>query len=426
MRFRDVDLLQISICIPTVPYDLSIKELRGVFEELKIYKYLTVLKNNTPIGIVYRDQVEKVSNDKLTAGEVTSLCCRLRNTSVRWESIVGIFELLPLEREPVIVTDKKGTYLGILTYDTVLHFISHHREHVLPVIQRVHTSLGKEEHLCIFGLKNVDKFREIFGPEKAGSLYKMLMENIKDILKGEMSGVPEREELWILSSVAPSKEDIKELFKEFYREYSLLFSEPFEVHIYGFCVNLAFVNSQEKLYQLNEELRNRVKKIEGSVFIVHGLQPTLILHDPKRQKLITNIKRRILDNLRDIVEHVRATPREMWEYVLYDMFDKYPYFELFYIMGERGLQITNNIVNPKADYVIVQGKKGSDRSEKPYFRRALMEGIFISEVYLSKATDDFCITVSARFSYEGKTYVLAGDINFKQIHKLIRTYKEIA
>ena len=106
------------------------------------------------------------------------------------------------------------------------------------------------------------------------------------------------------------------------------------------------------------------------------------------------------------------------------MFEKYPYFELFYIMSEKGLQITNNIVNPKVDYFVAQGKKGSERSEKPYFRKALEEGSYISDVYLSKATDEFCITVSELFSYEGKRYILAGDINFKQIHKLVKSFKE--
>ncbi len=424
MRFHEVDLLEISISIPTVPHDLSVKELRGVFEELKIYRYLTVLKDNVPIGIVYRDQVEKYSNGKLTAGEITSLCCRLRNTSVGRESIVGIFDLLPLEREPVIVTDRKGTYLGVLTYDTVLHYITHHREHVLPIVQRVHASVGRNERLCVFGLKNVDRFRETFGSEKAESVYKILSEDIKDLFSGEISGVPDREEIWILTQRVPDKEDVKELFKEFYREYVLLFAESQYVHVYGFCIDLSLVSSQDELFQLREELRNRTRRIDGSVFIVHGPQPTLVLYDPTKQKLITNIRRRIVEDFREIVEQVRSESRDMWEYVLYDMFERYPYFELFYIMGERGLQITNNIVNPKVDYLIAHGKKGSDRSDKPYFRRAMNEGIFVSDVYISKATDDFCITVSERFSYEGKVYVLAGDINFRQIHRLVRSYRE--
>ncbi|WP_457601053.1 PDC sensor domain-containing protein [Hydrogenivirga sp.] len=424
MKAEEISLLDISISIPTVPHDLSLKELKGIFDELGIYKYLTVLKGNSPVGLVYRDKVEKYSNEKLIAGDIATLCCRLKNTSMKKESLSGIFDILPLDREPVIITDKRGTYLGVLTYDTVLHYVTHHREHVLPIVQRVHSSIGKKEYLCIFGLKNLGNFKSVFGTEKLESLQKIFLEDVKDFFEGDITGVPEKGELWIVTGKPPAKEDIKELFREFHREYTLLFGEFQHVHIYGFCLDMSLIDSEEKLYKLKEELRDRTAKIEGSVFIVHSLQPTLILHDPTKQKLITNIKKKILSDFKDIVEHVRSSPKDMWEHILYDIFEQYPYFELFYIISEKGLQITNNIVNPKVDYFVAQGKKGTDRSEKPYFREAMKEGSFISDVYLSKATDDFCITVSEAFSYEGKTYILAGDINFRQIHRLVKNFKE--
>ncbi len=424
MKADEISLVDISIGIPTVPHDISLKELKDIFDELGIYRYLTVLKGNTPIGLVYRDKVEKLSNEKLIAGDIASLCCRLRNTSIKKESLSGIFFVLPLEREPVIVTDRRGTYLGVLTYDTVLHYVTHHREHILPIMQRVHSGIGREEFLCVFGIKGLDKFKDTFGTEKVESVRKILLEDVKDLFGEEVTTIPERGEFWVLTTDPPSKEDIKELFREFHREYTLLFGEFQNLFVYGFCINMSLMDSEEKLYSLKDELRSRVRKIEGSVFIVHGLQPKLVLHDPTKQKLITNIKKKILADFKEIVESLRATPKDMWEHVLYDMFDRYPYFELFYIMSAKGLQITNNIVNPKVDYFVAQGKKGTDRSEKGYFRQAVAEGSFISDVYLSKATDDFCITVSESFNYEGKTYILAGDINFRQIHRLVKSYKE--
>ncbi|NPA41067.1 MAG: glycine dehydrogenase [Aquificae bacterium] len=424
MKPEEINLVDISISIPTVPHDLSLKELKDVFDELGIYKYLTVIKGSTPIGLVYRDKVEKYSNERLIAGDITTTCCRLRNTSIKKESLSSMFDILPLEKEPVIITDRRGTYLGVLTYDTVLHYVTHHREHILPIMQRVHSGLGKREFLCVLGLKNTDKFKKTFGGHKLESVQKILLEDIKDFFEGEVAGIPEKSEFWTLTNAPPKKEDIKELFKEFHREYTLLFGEFDQLHIYGFCLDLSLIDSEEKFYKIKEELRERTSKIEGSVFIVHGLQPTLILHDPTKQKLITNIKRKIIEDFKNIVEHVRSSPKDTWEYVLYDMFDLYPYFELFYIMSSQGLQITNNIINPKVDYFVAQGKKGTDRSEKPYFKHALAEGTYISDVYLSKATDDFCITVSESFGYEGKTYVLAGDINFRQIHKLVKSFKE--
>jgi len=424
MKRDEVDLAELSISVPTVPHDLSVKELIDLFDELVIYRHFTVTRSGQPIGIVTRDRVKNLAGKDLTAGEISSLCCRVRNTSVSKESLTGLLELIPLERHPAIVTDKRGNYLGILTYDTVLHFITHHKEYVLPVVQRIHSILGKEEYLCVFGFKNLSSFREVFGSQKQESVYRILLEDVKDLIRGEISGIRERSEVWILTKEKPSKETIKELFKEFHREYILLFGEFQKLHLYGYCINLSQVNSQEELYRIKEELHKRSKKIEGSVFIVHGLQPTLTLHDPSKQKLISNIKKKISYDFKEILENVRSSPKDMWEHVLYDAFERFPYFELFYIMGSMGLQITNNIINPKADYFVAQGKKGSDRSDKPYFIRAMEEGLFISDVYLSKATDDFCITISQRFTHEGKTYVLAGDINFREVHRLVKTIKE--
>ena len=426
MRRNEIDLVDVSLGVPTVPHDLSLKELKGVFEELCIYTFLTVLKGNVPIGVVYREQVKKLSDPALTAGELVRPLCRLRNTTITSDGLHGLLELLPLEREPVILTDRKGTYMGVLTYDTVLRYITHHKEYVLPIVQKLHSATGKKEFLCVFGLKNMEKFKELFGVEKADSVQRILEEDVKDLFGKSLSGVAEKGEVWVISREKPSEELIKELLKSFHKEYSLLFGEFQEVYIYGFCIDMSFVSSQEEFYSLKEKLKEKSMKIEGSVFILHGLQPTLVLHDPGKKMLITNIKRRILSDFKEIVETLRHAHDDSWEYVLYDSFGKYPYFELFYVISERGLQITNNVVNTKLDYFVAQGKKGADRSEKAYFREAIARGSYISDIYLSKATDDFCITVSEAFSYRGKTYVLAGDINFRQVCKLVKEYERSA
>ena len=60
--------------------------------------------------------------------------------------------------------------------------------------------------------------------------------------------------------------------------------------------------------------------------------------------------------------------------------------------------------------------------KKDYFKKATYEDVYISNIYISQATDDFCITVSKRFSYGEKSYILAGDINYREIHRLVKEY----
>ncbi|NPA32507.1 MAG: glycine dehydrogenase [Aquificae bacterium] len=399
---------------------MSVGELKHVFSELKIYEYLTVLKGGKPIGVVFRSDVERISREDLTAGELNRIAVKIRDFNLEREGLIGIIELLPVIREPIIVTDRRGKYVGLITYDVLLHYITKYREYVIPLVQQIRESLGKEVFLYVFGIKNLKGFRERFGYEKTKGLLKILREDVQEVFGGDIEEVEESEEVWVLSRKPPEKESVKELFEEFFKEYSLLFGDFPDVSLYGMSVNLKFIESQEQLFKKIKELRERAKKIQGYIFVVHGLQPKLILYDPRKRKLLKNIKERILRDFSKIVEEVVSSPQDIWEFVLYDMFKKYPYFELFYIISSSGLQISNNVVNPNVDYFIAQGKKGTDRSDRAYFRETLEKGEYISDIYLSRATDDFCITVAKRFEYNGKVYILAGDINFREIHRLIK------
>jgi hypothetical protein len=173
---------------------------------------------------------------------------------------------------------------------------------------------------------------------------------------------------------------------------------------------------------LVSDTRERLKGVEASFFILHGLQPSVVMCEYASKELIAKIKEQITQDFQTILDRILREDRELWEYVLYDFFKDYPYFELFYIMNEKGIQISNNVINPKTKYHIKAGKKGADRSEKAYFKQAIKDGMYISDIYISQATDDFCITLSSRFQYRDKTYVLAGDINYKEIHKLVKSY----
>ncbi|HIP42408.1 MAG TPA: CBS domain-containing protein [Aquifex aeolicus] len=399
---------------------MSVNELKQIFSELRIYEYLTVLKGGKPIGVVFKKDVEGITKKDLIVGDLTRLAVKIRDFNLERDGLIGIIELLPIIKEPIIVTDKKGKYIGVLTYDVLLHYITKYREYIIPLIQHIRKSLGKELYLYIFGIKNLKGFKEKFGYEKTKGLIKILYEEIQESFSGEIEEIAETEEIWMLSREPPEKEKVKALFGEFFKEYAVLFADYPKASLYGISINLRYVDSQENLYKKIKELRERAKKISGYIFVVHGIQPKLILYDPRKKKLLKNIKEKILSDFLEIVEELVNSPKDIWEFVLYDMFKKYPYFELFYLISSSGLQISNNIVNPNVNYFIVQGKKGADRSKRPYFKETMEKGEYISDIYLSKATDDFCITVAKRFEHNGKLYILAGDINFKEIHRLIK------
>ncbi len=424
MKQEDIDILELALSVPSMPHTLSVGDARRIFEEQKFYSYLVVVNEGKAVGIISREKVFKLKNKDLAVGEVVSIVPRVKSFKTNPHKLAGIFDVLPINRQPAIITDKRGAYLGVLTYDVVLYYLAKNKVYHVPVAQQIATCFGSKKFFLSFGIKGLKRFRDIFGVQKQESLLKVLREDVHDIFGKEPSYVPESGEFWVVLDRQPTKEEVKELFKEFHKEYVLLFGEYQELSLYGFCIDLSRIEGHNQFQDRIKELKERVSRIEGYVFIFRGLQPTLILFDPGKQKIISNIKKKILKDFELILDKVRMAPKDSWEYVLYDAFDDFPYFELFYVIGERGLQITNNVVNPKIDYFVAQGKKGSDRSDRPYFKKSLSEGVYISDVYLSQATDDFCLTVARKFQQGDRNYILAGDINFKQIHRLIKGSQE--
>ncbi len=422
MKSDNLDILDVVTPIPTVPYDLSIDNLKKLFKELRIYDYMVVVRDERPIGLVYKDKVMKTNNKNLVAGDMARIKTRLRVPKIEEDKLTDLLDILPVRKEHIIIVDKKGHYKGILNYEVLIHYIISRKGKKLPIIQQIKSSFGKEHYLIIFGLKNVKQFREKYGMSKEEGIYKLLYEDIADFYNMEVSCTPESGEMWVYSEEPPRKSDIKEIIKEFHKEFSLLYGDIDPVNVYGMSLDLSYVKSQTEFEDMVKELRNRAKRIDGSVFIIHGERPMLILVEPRDFRIIKTIKSKILGDFENIVVAVKRSSKDMWEYALYDIFKDYPYFELFYIINERGLQISNNIINPKVSYFVATGRKGSDRSDRPYFEKTMKEDSYISDIYLSQATDDFCITVARKFNYEGKTYILAGDINFKEIHRLVKAY----
>jgi methyl-accepting chemotaxis protein len=95
-------------------------------------------------------------------------------------------------------------------------------------------------------------------------------------------------------------------------------------------------------------------------------------------------------------------------------FAEYPWFELFYVMDGRGIQTSENVGNPAYAFSAASSRaKGSDRSDKPYFRKAIEAAgsCVISDIYASSATDSLCATVSVSLRSANGVVVLAGDVN---------------
>ena len=93
-------------------------------------------------------------------------------------------------------------------------------------------------------------------------------------------------------------------------------------------------------------------------------------------------------------------------------------FELFYLVGADGRQLSENIVATDIEQAHTGTRRGSDWSQRPWFR-AVAEQLhsYISPVYRSAATDAFCFTVSAPiFASDGRLQrVLGADVRLSAL-----------
>ncbi|WP_448587636.1 CBS domain-containing protein [Thermocrinis sp.] len=421
---KEIELSEVATNVPTIEYDLSIREALKVFDEYGIYDLLVVVKDSKPIGVVSRRELLLAQHrSDLRVGDVTFFSTKVRSFRSSLDKLGGLFDFFNFSRKPLIVINKDGTYAGLLFYNVLLHYFSNLKGTVLPIFQKLRRHLGEGGYFYTFYLGEVKKFREDMGTAKLESLYKLLLENVKDQIEGDVFLSMEDGEVYALSSSRAPEDKVKLIMEEFHREFSLLYAEAKLVHILGFCIPLKNVKSYEELFSISSELKGRLSSVSDvSFFIYHGIQPSVVVCEYKGKEYINKVVEKIKQDFSQIVWKIKHTDKELWEYALYDMFKDYPYFEIFYIISERGIQISNNVVNPRIKYPVRTGRKGADRTEKPYYKLAKEGEIYISGIYISQATDDFCITLSSKFRYGDRSYILAGDINYTEVHKLVKSY----
>ena len=122
---------------------------------------------------------------------------------------------------------------------------------------------------------------------------------------------------------------------------------------------------------------------------------------------------RALDSLKTILPALESGSRS-FSAVLKDVFSRYSYMELLYVMDEKGIQVEDNVVHPDFAGQIAADGEGMDRSGRSYFRElAGDQDSYISGLYLSTAVNHLCLTISVPFFRDGRRYVLAADMNLQ-------------
>jgi len=400
--------------IPAFNYEDSVDMVYKFFKEKPFYKYVVILKNQTPIGIVKKDDIA-FANKNLNVGELSKPLPKVKNTNINPQRLSDVIEVLRLQVSDIFLVNNKNQYIGVINYDTVIHYLSKFPDSSQDKISNM---LGKDYYAVIIGFQDFKELKEELS-YKIDSLFKLIRDLLKNMSNECCTYIEKSDnEIYSVHKTKITKDVINKFFDEFYKEYNVLFQTHKTPVMYAIVLNLNNIKSYDAFLKRIDILKVYIKDMKNTVAIIDGLQPLLITHLSKQDyPTVQLIKEKISSSIQDIANNLVKTEKNLWEFVVYDMFKKYPFYDLIYIMNESGIQISNNIINPDISKSIATGKKGADRSKEAYFKNA-SETPYITGVYLSKATDDFCITVSLAFKYQNKSYVIAGDIAYSDIGKI--------
>lgn len=125
----------------------------------------------------------------------------------------------------------------------------------------------------------------------------------------------------------------------------------------------------------------------------------------------------LVEELRFDRELMSGDPR--WQVTaLRQTVKRYLFVELAYITDAHGIQTIENI--SRNDFRAAYGDSGKhkDWAQRSWFLGAMnTSGVYLSDIYRSQATDEFCLTASATFNDERGNVlgVVAIDVNFREI-----------
>lgn len=124
----------------------------------------------------------------------------------------------------------------------------------------------------------------------------------------------------------------------------------------------------------------------------------------------------LIEVLRIDRELTSADPR--WQITaLRQMVKSHPFIELAYVTDARGIQTTDNVSNHQFDAAYGNSGKHQDWSKRAWFIDAKhSDDVYLSDIYRSQATNEFCLTASATFDdWHGNfAGVVAIDVNFRR------------
>lgn len=446
-RFRLADMV-----VPSESIGLHepIDAARQLFEQKRFLPWLIVLDGKEPVGLLRRGKA--LSRAARSVGGACEAIGKTLNRNTPLSSLARSLYVGREHLEPWVMVAGDGSYLGVIEPLALVSELLTQREHgaslhplsQLPtgpsLRQAIESRLTSRQtiELVYIDLDHFKSFNDRYGFIRGDAMIRTLAEILRhtfaalpDALLGHIGGddfVLLLNEPW-----AGLAAELEEAMSQFHALASHLYdhsdldrgyflTEDGDRHPIA-SVSVSVVNGR------SGELANSVAAAEraaqlkkvgkaewGSVIVIEGTPPQVL--PVKTMEDIGIWQQHALEALHGIAQQ----PRSQNPHALDAAFKAYPFFEMVFELDASGVQCFPNWINPAMYGRIRSGGSGIDRGHHPYFTQiAITKLPYVSGIYLSSASEDFCLTLSLPLlSESGKLAgALVADLNLSAMAALV-------
>lgn len=449
-RFRLTDVVEPG---NTVELHADIETVREQFQQNPSLPWIVVLDQEQPVGLLARGKVLSRSMH-----QIGKACEPIRRVLPNNTTLSALARSLYVSREglePWVVVGPDGVYLGTVQPMSLIAQILTHREHGAnlhplsqlqtgPSLRQTMESRLSGPHkmgLTYIDLDHFKSFNDRYGFIRGDAMIRTLAEILRRLFVGkpnqllghiggddfvlimedqdsDASGLKKQLETAIVQfhALASHLYDAEDLDRGFFT------TEDGKQHpIAG--VSVAVVNGRTGALPNSIAAAERaayLKKLGkaewGSVIVIedtpHQIHPVRTFGDLELWR----------DNAFAALATLMNHPRGRDPHCLDAAFKAFPFFEMVFELDTRGVQRFPNWINPAMYGRMRAGGAGIDRSAQDYFSRVAQTGQqFVSTIYLSTASEDFCLTLAQPlFDAEGGfSGVLVADLNLSSMAALL-------
>ena len=447
-RFRLTDVIE-----PGIAFELHtpIDEVRAQFRQIPALQWVVVVDGGSPLGLAPRGRVLSRATRSLAAA-----CQPLRRALPHGTTLAVLARSLYVDRgnsEPWTVIDGEGRYLGVVEPMTLVAHILTRQEHgasLHPLSQlptgptlrqaieaRIAGGRGAGTGLVYIDLDHFKAFNDRYGFIRGDAMIRTLAEILRHVFVGRpdrlLGHIGGDDFVLILDHSEPQLlEQLQRVTAQFHALASHLYdaadldrgyfaTEDGARHPIA-SISVAWVNGSTGALRDSVAAAERAAQLKklgkaewGSVVVVEGAPPAV--HGHAAIQGLDDWEENALATL----AHLVAQPRSRDPHALDHAFKAYPFFEMLFELDAQGIQRYPNWINPGMYGRIRAGGAGSNRSQQPYFREVVeRDAPFVSSIYLSTASEDFCLTIAVPIR-EGGTLsgVLVGDLNLSSMAALL-------